>query len=136
LVSTTARSPILAKMVENNGFTQQQLLLVEETIVLQDVGGKAFEFLLKFIYTGSLGSVVGMDCIDVTEILDACGKVKVWFIIELTYISLTWNCVLWLRRISVRVPSAEGALEQDYGGSLFVQKCDASSRCGRLAQPE
>jgi hypothetical protein len=46
------------------------------TIVLDDIGAKAFEFLLKFIYTGSLGSVVGLDCDAINEILGACSKVK------------------------------------------------------------
>jgi hypothetical protein len=38
--------------------------------------------------------------------------------------------------ISVRIPSAEGALGQVNCESLFGRKCDASSRCGRLARPE
>jgi hypothetical protein len=73
LSDSTARSPILAKMVETNRLTQQG---IEGTIFLDDIGAKAFEFLLKFIYTGSLGSVVGLDCDAVTEVLDACRKVK------------------------------------------------------------
>jgi hypothetical protein len=73
LSDSTARSPILAKMVETNRLTQQG---IEGTIFLDDIGAKAFEFLLKFIYTGSLESVVGLDCDAVTEVLDACRKVK------------------------------------------------------------
>jgi hypothetical protein len=73
LSDSTARSPILAKMVETNRLTQQGM---EGTIFLDDIGAKAFEFLLKFVYTGSLESVVGLDCDAVTEVLDACRKVK------------------------------------------------------------
>jgi hypothetical protein len=73
LSDSTARSQILAKMVETNRLTQQGM---EGTIFLDDIGAKAFEFLLKFIYTGSLESVVGLDCDAVTEVLDSCRKVK------------------------------------------------------------
>jgi hypothetical protein len=59
-------------MVETDRLTQQG---TEGTIVLGDIGAKAFEFLLKFIYTGSLGSVVGLDCDTINEILGACSKV-------------------------------------------------------------
>jgi hypothetical protein len=72
-VNSTARSPVLAEMVEPDWLRGEGL---QKTIVLEDIGAKAFEFLLKFIYTGSLGSVVGLDCDAVKEILDACNKVR------------------------------------------------------------
>jgi hypothetical protein len=90
-----ARSPILSKMVEMDLLAQQDK---EGTIVLTDLGAKAFEFLLKFIYTGSLECVVGLDCDSVKEILDACTKVrivKLSFAINLNAVFLyfTLNCV-------------------------------------------
>jgi hypothetical protein len=69
----SARSPIFGKILETK-LMQEGLL--EGTIILDDNGAKKFEFLLKFIYTGSLGSVVGLDYYAVKEILDACSKVK------------------------------------------------------------
>jgi hypothetical protein len=87
-------------MMEMDRLTQQEGM--EGTIVLGDIGAKAFEFLLKFIYTGSLESVIGLDCDAVTEILDACRKVKLWFIfiIDVKYLFYVEFCVC-MRLISV-----------------------------------
>jgi hypothetical protein len=67
----TARSAVLAEMVGPDWLRGKGL---QETMVLEDIGAKAFEYLLKFIYTVSLASVVGLDCDDVKEIIDACNK--------------------------------------------------------------
>jgi hypothetical protein len=67
----TARSPVLAKMVETDmaeGITGR--------LVLKDIGAKALEFLLKFIYSGRLESMAGLDCDAVTELINAGTKVK------------------------------------------------------------
>jgi hypothetical protein len=64
---------VLAELVEPNWLRGDGL---QGTIVLKDIGAKAFEFLLNFIYMQNLESVVGLDCDAVKEILDACSKVK------------------------------------------------------------
>jgi hypothetical protein len=45
-------------------------------LILKDIGAKALEFLLKFIYSGRLESVAGLDCDAVAELINAGTKVK------------------------------------------------------------
>jgi hypothetical protein len=72
-----ARSPILAEMVEIGLLGLAKKGTEGTIVILTDLGAKALEFLLKFIYTGSLECVLGLDCDSVKEILDACRTVRI-----------------------------------------------------------
>jgi hypothetical protein len=67
----TARSPVLAKIVES-----EMAEGLSGKLILKDIGAKALEFLLKFIYSGRLESVAGLDFDAVTELINAGTKVK------------------------------------------------------------
>jgi hypothetical protein len=53
--SLTARSPVLARIIETD-----MLERVTGQLTLKDIGAKAMDFLLKFLYSGKLKSVVGL----------------------------------------------------------------------------
>jgi hypothetical protein len=70
--SLTARSPVLAKIIETD-----MLESVTGQLILKDIGAKAMDFLLKFLYSGTLKSVVGLGNEAICELINAATKVRI-----------------------------------------------------------